>query len=151
MLFQVSLIFWHLTLIPHLPCCMSSFNMHQWVLLCVTQQCMLMQDEVMLSPSNTVVLTTSNKTTRPESQSVVPNDYDYVKAARTNTSALQAITQKWWLRESVKRSCKWGMNLRNTILNLRESDVRVALCLPKNFTISRQPEGMFYARWLKMI
>ncbi len=66
---------------------MSSFNMHQWVLLCVTQQCMLMQDEVMLSLSNTVVLATSNLTTRPELQFVVPSDYDYVKAARTNISA----------------------------------------------------------------
>lgn len=50
---------------PHLPRYMSSFNMHQWVLLCMTQQCMLMQDEVMLSLSNTVVLTTSNSTARP--------------------------------------------------------------------------------------
>lgn len=45
---------------PHLPRCMSPISMHHWAFLCVTQQRMLKQDEVMWSPSNTVVCTTSN-------------------------------------------------------------------------------------------
>lgn len=133
MLFQVSLIFWHLTIIPHLPCYMSSFNMHQWVLLCVTQQCMLMQDEVMLSLSNTVVLTTSNYTMRLELQFVVPSDYDNVKAAGTNISACRWSQRKWWLR-SVKRSCKWGMNWRNSILILSNEKER---CLSSSLSPKR--------------
>lgn len=49
---------------PHLACCISSPNMHQWVPFSMTQQCMLKQDEVMVSLSNTVVLTTSSSTMR---------------------------------------------------------------------------------------
>lgn len=42
----------------HLLCCMLSFfNMHQWVLFSMTQQCMLIQNEVMLSLSNTFLTT----------------------------------------------------------------------------------------------
>lgn len=66
----------------------------------MTQQCMLMQDEVMLSLSNTVVHTTGRETTRPELQYVVPNDYDCVKAGRTS------ITQKVKSKRCVRSSCK---------------------------------------------